>query len=188
MFSFNPFAAPDFSDNSHLSKEIQWTDNFIPASGIPDRFVLDYAREKYNELAKSYSSLDDKADRLLRVSGVFIGILAAGYLGLDIQPLWSAIPAFVCLLLSMLFCIVVQLPHYRSSPPTVHSLLDGISQGVQGRVELWAAIGFHKATEELRVACDWRANRLVAATVLFTIGVFFLTLIPAVSALQVGPG
>ena len=49
---------PHFSGNAHLAGEIQWTDNYIPEPGTPDQFVLDYAREKYKELAESYSALD----------------------------------------------------------------------------------------------------------------------------------
>ncbi len=181
MWSLNPFAPPDFTgNNTRLAGEIQWTDNYTPQPGTPDQFVLDYARDKYKELAESYSTLDGKADRLLRVSGVFAGILTAGLLGLKIQPLLllSAAPTFVFMLAAMLLCIIAQVPYYKSSPPTVHNLLDGLEQGVQDRVELWVAIGFHKAREKLRVTCDWKANRIIWATWSFTIGVFFLILIP----------
>ena len=153
-----------------------WARRYAPPNGVPGKFVLEHAREKYRETADVGRHLDDKAGKLLTTAGTLATILFAALAVFNLSHVWLSFPSIVCFLVAMILALRCAQPHWRSGLPTIREVVERFSDGKPG-YEARLSATLHDAAEELRVLHRWKANMLLSATLSLGLGVVLLALL-----------
>src|SRR5207302_1506531 len=114
-----------YQDRPEYQEAVKFREEFKPKEGIEYDWVCQYAGESYRWLHETFSSLDEKADSVVKHLTSGTGLLALGAIGLISQSTdnaWiagMALPAFGCALTSVFLAIQARKPTPTTSPPTV---------------------------------------------------------------------
>jgi hypothetical protein len=118
-----------YQESAEYQQAVAFRQQFTPKDNIQYDWVCEYAQESYRWLHDIFSSLDEKADSVVKHLSSGTGLLALGAIALFSQSTTNAwialmaLPAFACALWSVRLAIAVRNPTRTTSPPPVEGVV-----------------------------------------------------------------
>jgi hypothetical protein len=178
----------DMERDSAHQDALRFMQDFEAKDGVDYEWVSDYANGLWDHRVKIYSTLDDKADAIIRYLGGGTGLFALGVLA-KVEPAnaylvyWS-MPAVLSALVSLFFAARVKIPSFAPSAPTVKQAIvefaDADATPKKAKAEFLGHL--HLACEDMKLVCNRKAAWLEWATRLYIAALFLLAMPLAVAA------
>ena len=178
---------PAFIDDarSHQSAVV-FMEESRAKDGTEYKWVWEYAKGLWEYRAKSLSSIEDKADSIVRYLGSGTGLFTIGVLAkIDASNnylVWWTLPALLCALFSIFVAVWVKKPDVVPSPPAI----DNAKAYADGLGTEWKATAaflgqWHVACVDMKLLCSRKAKMVDKAFQLFYLAVALL-LVPLIVA------
>jgi hypothetical protein len=170
---------PHFDETSEFREARDFRNTLEPGDGIDYDWVWGYAKELHERQAKIYTTLDDKADAVIRYLGGGVGLLALGTLAAarvgDGKLLLWLLPTVVLALLSIVFAVRARRPGAAPGLPKVNQAIDHANKYSEKAKATFLG-QLHVLCEGLRMTCVRKARLLTVATWLYLLSLATLAL------------
>lgn len=175
------FSGPQTDQVDAYKETKQWVAEFrsTESQQAVHDLVLDQARRTYATRQRVYELMDSKSLELLRLSGILTTVLVAFVGAMDLALTWPVLGAVICFLVSIAICVRCRSPKFRCGETTARSILEGTEDykfDSAAAADVWLAASLHGSSEGLRVAVDWKADRVQEATWALVAGILVLAL------------
>ena len=159
--------AATYKDHQPYQEAAQFRRQFEPKDGVDYKWVLEYAKESYDRLERTYRYLDEKADAIIKYLGGGTALVTLGALASGNRPsvLVSALflPFLLCAILAVLFAAVARLPTFHPSPPRVKSMIE-YAEAFGEKAEKYVIANLHECCEGLEPVNDAKARKVKLAS------------------------
>ena len=172
-------------DAAAHEQAVEFMHQFQPKEQVDYGWVLEYAKIVWAERTAEFTSLDNKADAIIKYLGGGLGLFAVGVLA-KIDPnnaylvLWT-LPAIVCAISSVFCAAWSRKPTETPTPPPIEAAIlyaegegDKPGESIRSRA---AFLGqWNLVSEDHRIVNEMKAVWLERATWLYCVALGLLTL------------
>lgn len=182
-FVWGVFACPPFDSSPRYIEACEWHSNYTPAGEKDERggydAALEYAWRRYEQACDAETTLDKKANNLLRNASIIAGLLGLGLGTLKLTAPAMLLPSLALFTLSMAMASIACNPTVGATSASVKDLLDDIAEShmyANWDRNALVAGSIHCAITGKEWVCEWKANRIRASTLAFVGALFFFAL------------
>jgi hypothetical protein len=176
----------DYTQSRAYLDAEQLVRTFEVAPGSHEQFewVSEYAKNCYDGLTKTFCTLDEKADALIKYLGggtLLIAILGP-VAGKTISA-WVAVlvlPSIICMLVAIFFAVCVRLPRRVPAPPSVLTAVQYVEYFGENSAATFLPL-WHQCCEGIDYVNAWK-SRLVHVASKWYLVALFLLLVPVIGA------
>jgi hypothetical protein len=161
--------------------------NIEPKPGADYEWVWEYAKFQFERADAIYKDLDNRAHDIIKYLGGGTGLLTFGALAnVDHRNVWvvvSAIPAFLCAIVSIALAARARQPNPTWEPPPIDSAFRFAGEYKEGEAKPHFLGQWHLTCELMYLAVQAKSKRIAYATMFYVLAIVLLA-IPIVVAIR----
>lgn len=149
--------------------------------GVEYDWVIEHAKDLWDERRKHFASLDEKADSIIKYLGGGLGLLSVGILAkVDANNAYLVgwtLPAVVCAIASLFLAAIARKPNSVPTLPPIDAAVGYAEEGKEKKEAQAIFLGqWHLICEGQRLANRRKAQWIVWATFFYCLALAFLIL------------